>query len=514
MDAKTELNAILNAAVDGFITADGHGIITSVNQSACTMFGHDEAAMIGHGVALLMPAFWAERHAHFMASYAATGQKRIIGTGRDLYGRHKDGSEFPMHLTVGEYDINGDKQFVGIVHDLTHRRRNEDQVRQLQKMDALGQMTAGLAHDFNNFLTVIIGNLELLQSTATEPVSAALLQDAVEAAETGSQLVRRLLLFARRGQMEPEALDPAVLIRQFAPILEATLGSQIEVILNFSDTTSTLMADPVQLKTAILNIALNSRDAMPNGGRFVVEMRAVDVDADLLAAELGMVSGRYLLISASDTGAGMTADVRQRAFEPFFSTKSVGHGTGLGLPMVYGFARQSGGYVAIYSEIGLGTTINLYLPEYAAAATAKSPSARAVPLGQTRFDAHILLVEDDTKVRAIAHALLLRLGCRVTEAATASEAVGILQLGASFDLVFTDLAMPGPMSGLDLCDHVRQHYPGLPVLLTSGYAEDVVHADLIRLHAIALLRKPYRISNLSRQLEVLLKTTSTSGAKR
>lgn len=227
MTVMDELNAILNAAVDGFIIADAGGSIVSVNRAACEMFGRDEASLVGHDIEVLMPVFWAERHARFMATYAATGQKRIIGTGRDLHAQRKDGSVFPVHLTIGEYDVDGQKRFVGIFRDLTRQQRREELLRQLQKMDALGQMTAGLAHDFNNFLTVIIGNLELLQTTGLPPADLPLARDAVEAAEAGSQLIRQLLLFARRGQMQPAALDPAVLIRRFAPILEATMGRRM-----------------------------------------------------------------------------------------------------------------------------------------------------------------------------------------------------------------------------------------------------------------------------------------------
>ncbi|NJM83164.1 MAG: response regulator [Tabrizicola sp.] len=286
------------------------------------------------------------------------------------------------------------------------------------------------------------------------------------------------------------------------------------MILDFPEKTGTVMVDPVRLETAILNMALNSRDAMPDGGRFAIEMRIVEVDADFMAVELAMTAGRYLVISVSDTGTGMSLDVKRRAFEPFFSTKPSGQGSGLGLPMVYGFARQSGGHVAIYSEVGLGTTINLYLPEYTAAPVGMAPAPVTRPASLLQFDAHVLLVEDDARVRTISTVRLQNLGCQVTEAANADEAVRLLRRGVAFDLVFTDLAMPGPMSGLDLCDHVREHYPGLPVLLTSGYAEDVVHADRMRLNDITLLRKPYRISELSAQIGLLLSETSTSGAKR
>ena len=503
-DKAALLDALLRSAVDAILTIDQHGMITSANPSAEKLFQYSEIEMIGQNVSMLMADPHKSAHDGYIRRYLATGEARIIGLGREVPARRKDGSSVPIHLSVSEFVAHGERYFAGIIHDLSGRKDAERALNHAQKMEAIGQLTGGVAHDFNNLLTVIIGNLELLEMRLEEKGARELLDEAQEAADLGAKLTARLLAFARRSPLESVAIDLNDLILGLTDLLHRTLGGAVDLSTVLSTHLGTTRADPGQIETAIVNLALNARDAMPDGGTLVLETRNAVIDEDYIAGETGLEPGNYVLLSVSDTGHGMGEDVRERVFEPFFTTKEAGKGSGLGLPMIYGFAKQSGGHVTIYSEIGKGTTVNLYLPRLETEADEAGSDEPDLPVEETAGGC-ILVVEDDPRIRRLTRTRLESLGYDVLQAENGPEALSQMeQHGRAVDLVFTDLVMPGGMSGYDLCAVVRERYPGVRLLLTSGYAEETVHAQKLAEEQLAILRKPYRQSELARAISDVL----------
>jgi len=491
-----KLEALLDSAVDGIITICKDGSIESVNPAAARLFQYDPDEFLGRNVKFLMPNPWRDEHDRYLSNYLGTGERKIIGIGREVEGRRKDGSTFPMHLSVSEFRLDGEIFFTGIVHDLSERRAAQLALQQSQKMEAIGQLTGGVAHDFNNLLTVITGNLELLEMRLQDKELLDLLGEALDAADMGARLTERLLVFARRSQLEPQIVDLNELAVGLTDLLQRTLGSTINLSSTLSSGLWPVIIDPTQLESAIVNLAVNARDAMPDGGKLVLETRNVAIKEAYVAAEIGLEPGDYVLMAVTDTGHGMPEDVRKRVFEPFFTTKEVGRGTGLGLSMVYGFAKQSRGHLTIYSEVGVGSTINLYLPRNT---TSEQQQSNTDPVAKSMLGAGelVLVVEDDDRVRRLTVSRLRQLGYDVVEAENGPHALEILAAQPDIELIFTDLVMPGGMNGYDLCKEVRRRWPGKPVLLTSGYAEELTHGDKLASENLLLLRKPYRQAALA-----------------
>ena len=376
-----------------------------------------------------------------------------------------------------------------------------DKLRQAQRLESVGQLTGGVAHDFNNLLTVILGNAELLhEMLAGHPKLSPMAGMIVDAAERGADLTQRLLAFARRQALEPQAVDVNARVAGLDAMLRRTLGEHIQIGFRHDTAPWLALVDPAQLDNALLNLCLNARDAMPHGGRLTIETARVRLDLAYVQAHPDVRPGDYVMLAVSDTGTGIAPEHLERVFEPFFTTKAKGKGTGLGLAMIYGFVKQSGGHVAIYSEPGDGTTVKLYLPRAEGAAQAPSERTPAEPVGGSET---LLLVEDDASVRRYAHQQLVALGYRVIEAHDGAQALEFLRGGAAVDLLFTDVVMPG-MSGRELAEQATQLRPGLKVLYTSGYAEDaIVHQG--RLDAgVHLLSKPYRREEMARRIREAL----------
>jgi len=504
-EKKDKLEALLDAAVDAIVTIDRHAIIQSVNSSAQKLFGHTIEEMVGRNISFLMPEPWASRHDSYIRRYMETGEKRIIGVGREAEGLKKNGSTFPIHLTVTEFWAADEVFFCGIIHDLTARKNTERALERSQRLEAAGQLTGGVAHDFNNLLTVITGNLELLELQIDAPEQRALLDEAQAAAEMGADLTTQLLAFARRGVLQPEVVDVNGMVRDLTSMLKRTLGGHVDLKTALHEDLWTTCVDPGKLENSLLNLAINARDAMPDQGSLIIETSNIAIDAAYTAVEVGIAAGDYVRISVSDTGSGMTDSTLQRAFEPFFTTKPSGSGTGLGLSMVYGFAKQSGGNVTVYSEESIGTTINVYLPRHSAVVEPVEPPQESHQSDSNLgFGELILVVEDDPRVCRLTLERLKILNYRAIAARNGQEALEIADRTDGIDLVFTDLAMPGGVSGYDVADHMRQHHPRVAVLLTSGYAEDLMHAPRLGAHAIRLLRKPYRQSELARMLREVI----------
>ncbi len=500
-----KLQAMLESAVDGIITIDSRGTITTVNPAAAKLFGYGQDEFVGRNVHFLMPEPEHSLHDGYLSNYRNTGRRSIIGIGREVTGRRRDGSLFPMHLSVSEFEADGGVQFTGIIHDLSARNATEVALRQAQKMEAMGQLTGGIAHDFNNLLTVIIGNLEMLEGKLTTPLQHELANEALEAADMGARLTARLLAFARRSHLEPEIVNLNSFVVGLTDLLHRTLGANVQLSNALSPNLWSTRVDPSQVETAIINLAVNSRDAMPRGGRLIVETGNVVVDRHMADGLDGLQPGDYVRLSVSDTGGGMPQAVRQRAFEPFFTTKGQGQGTGLGLSMIHGFAKQSGGMTTIYSEEGAGTRVTIYLPRHRAEDEAVSvPSdAASGPLGAGQL---ILAVEDDDRLRKLTVARLEQLGYAVVAAGSGPEALALLAANPDVQLVFTDLVMPGGMTGYELAAHVRSTYPQIRVLLTSGYAEVLANGEHLAADQLKVLRKPYRQMELAQAIGDIFKS--------
>jgi len=392
--------------------------------------------------------------------------------------------------------------FNGFIRDLTDKIAAEDRIRQAEKMEALGQLTGGIAHDFNNILTVITGTIEILaDAVRKEPQLAAITRMIDEAASRGADLTQHLLAFARKQPLQPREIDINTLVIDTAKLLRPTLGEQVEIETVLEDEACFAIVDPNQLTTAILNLALNARDAMPNGGKLMLETGSAYLDESYANTHSDVQPGRYILIAVSDTGSGIPAAMLDKVFDPFFTSKGPGKGTGLGLSMVYGFVKQSAGHIKIYSEDGHGTTIRMYLPPGAATPLgARATSAPALEGGHET----ILVVEDDRLVRDYVLTQLRSLGYVALEAANAAEALAIVKAGHAFDLLFTDVIMPGVLNGRQLADELQEIKPGLKVLFTSGYTENaIIHHGRLD-SGVLLLAKPYRKSEMAVMIRTAL----------
>jgi signal transduction histidine kinase len=333
--------------------------------------------------------------------------------------------------------------------EVKQRENAQAELVQSQKMESLGQLTGGVAHDFNNLLTVIFGNLEMLERRLTDAEHREYLKDAQEASRLGADLAKRLLAFGRRQSLNPKPVDLNALVKGMADLLRRSLGKMVEIETRLAEGLPMIMVDPGQIENALLNLAINARDAMPQGGRLVIETAGAEIDGDAAAADAEVVPGDYITLSVTDTGAGMTPEVRQRAFEPFYTTKGAGAGSGLGLSMVYGFVKQSGGHIQLDSELGRGTTARLYLPARESDANVTELRA-AAPVARAASGETVLVVEDDHRVRRISVNRLEELGYAVLEADSGAAALLMLDRDEPIDLLFTDIVMPGGMTGVDL----------------------------------------------------------------
>ena len=391
-----------------------------------------------------------------------------------------------------------------IVRDITRRKHTEAQLRQAQKMQAIGQLTGGIAHDFNNLLAVILGNLELLnEELITQPELHNLAQQALRAVDRGAKLTQRLLAFSRRQPLLAQPTDLNKLVLGMLELMRRTLGANIRIETALADDLEQTLVDPAQFENALLNLVINARDAMPQGGQLTLTTANVLIEEGEAATQAEVRPGPYVMLAVSDTGVGMTAESLERAFEPFFTTKETGKGSGLGLSMVYGLVKQSDGHITIHSEAGRGVTVRLYLPRIAqpARAPTEPPTADISSRGRGEM---ILVVEDDDDVRQFAVSALRGLGYTPLPVADAATALHVLETTPNIALLFTDIVMPGEMDGVRLAAEAQRRYPGLRVLLTSGYTEHAPLGNGELTEAVEVLAKPYRKADLGGKLRMLL----------
>jgi signal transduction histidine kinase/FixJ family two-component response regulator len=418
------------------------------------------------------------------------------------------------HLEVRRSSMP-DGGFVLTVTDMTKRAQAEGILREAQKMQAIGQLTGGIAHDFNNLLTVILGNLEFVRAKlAGEGPLQTRIERATWAAQRGATLTSQLLAFARKQPLAPAPIDLAASIPDLIPLLQRTLGEHIDIRYVGTAGLWPAMADPAQLESAVLNLALNARDAMPGGGRLTIETANKTLDAEYACQHGEVTAGDYAMLAVSDTGHGMTADVIARVFEPFFTTKPDGKGTGLGLAMVFGFIKQSGGHVKIYSEPSEGTTVRLYLPR-AVGATIASRHPVDTPAHLPRGSATILVVEDEAAVREIAVAILTDLGYRVIEAGDGEEGLRAFDANANaIDLLLSDVVLPGALRGRDMVDRILAVRPEVKVLYMSGYTENaIVHHGRLD-DGVQLISKPFKRDQLASKVAEVLGVAEHSSSAR
>ena len=471
-----------------------------INRAAEEVMGYDRSAVVGRTLYDLFPKAEADEvDAH---DREALSSVRPHETREITLVAGNRGARVLRRTCVPVRDESGEALYVlGLGEDITERRQIEAQLHHAQKMEAIGNLTGGMAHDFNNLLAVVIGNLDVLRSLMKENATVDdLAGEALDAALRGADLTRRLLAFARNQPLKPAPIDANHLVDDITTLLARTIGEQIKVVVKLTPNVWPVIADPAQLEAALANLATNARDAMPEGGELTIVTGNRQLDADYTALYPEVVPGDYAMIEVSDTGTGMPPEVVARIFEPFFTTKGEGKGTGLGLAMVFGFMKQSGGHINVYSEPGVGTTFRLYLPRAeAAAAVETAAKTEEIPLGKGE---RVLAVEDNGALRRIVVRQLTELGYHVLEAENAVSALALLEK-QPVDLLFTDVIMPGELSGLQLVRFASSRWPNLRIVLTSGFPGTKLGGSLEATRT-RLLSKPYRKADLARELRAAL----------
>ena len=385
------------------------------------------------------------------------------------------------------------------------RAAAESQVRQMQKMEAVGQLTGGIAHDFNNMLAIIIGSLDLAKRKLAHDLARAetCIDNALEGAQRAAQLTGRLLAFSRQQPLAPRVLDANKLVGGMSEMLRRSMGERLKVETVLAGGLWTSFADPGQLENAVLNLCVNARDAMPDGGRLTLETGNAHLDDAYASQHAEVAPGQYVMVSVSDTGAGMPPEVAERAFDPFYTTKGVGRGTGLGLSQVHGFVKQSGGHVKIYSELGVGTTVKLYLPRGQSAEQAAGPAAISTEALRAMGEEIVLVVEDEERVRHLSVDALRDLGYTVVQASDAGQALAVLEMQPRVDLLFTDIVMPD-MNGRRLAEEAAKRRPGIKVLYTTGYTRNAIVHNGILDADVAFLAKPFTFEQLALKVRQVL----------
>ncbi|MCC5888863.1 MAG: response regulator [Gammaproteobacteria bacterium] len=500
--ARDEYARLLESLGEVYIAVDEGGHIVHLNPAAAALYRIDPETMRGHPL--------AELDAEATRPPASTHFEQVMRERSLLrFTWHHEG----LNRTFEVHSFPTPSGFGALLTDVTERRAIEEQLRQAQKMEIVGQLTGGVAHDFNNLLTVILGQVDLLTHDEGGALADKEVRDGLEmiaeASQRAAQLTQRLLAFARRQTLNPSLVNPGRILKQVEPLLRRTIGANVEIEVVQSAGLWDVEIDVNQFENAIINLALNARDAMPDGGRLSIEATNMRIDEGYAEANADVEPGQYVMVAVTDTGRGMSAEVAARAFEPFFTTKEVGAGTGLGLSMVYGFLRQSGGQAKIYSEPGEGTMVRLYLPRRfnPSDPDTQLPAVNANPLptGNER----ILLVEDDDLVRAFVSRSLDQLGYRVMPVEDGPAAIRLLESGERFDLLLTDVVLPGGMSGRQVADAVSRLQPEICILYASGYSDNaIVHHGRLD-HDVEFLGKPFSQAQLAAKVRRVLDAPDT-----
>jgi len=509
-ESQQTVLALFENAAQGILSIDAAGSILSFNAMAEKIFGYPREQIVGKKLEVLMPETRAETHEQHRRQYFATPRSRPMGLGMDLVGRRQDGSEFPVEISLSHIPTAGGTVAVAFVNDVSERLRAENERQKLErtlehatKMEAVGRLAGGIAHDFNNLLTALSGFAEVVLDEL--PEDHPLYQGAKETLKTcqrSASLVRRLLAVSRRQMLQPEVIDLAPKIAEIEKMLRSVLGEDVDLLVKLQPGLGFVRADQSQIEQVILNLVVNARDAMPTGGRLVIETASMNVDEGFGDQHLGLRPGPYVLISISDTGSGMDRETLKHIFEPFFTTKERGKGTGLGLATVYGIVSQSEGKIWAYSEPGKGTTFRIYLPRITRSGepeTTMTPSE-----SPSRGSETVLVVEDENAVRLVAVGILRKAGYDVLEASDGEEALRVASNHEGpIHLVLTDVLMPG-IHGPALVKRLEERRPAIRALYMSGHADDALLHHGILEGGLSFLEKPFTRNDLTKKVREVL----------
>src|SRR5579883_253433 len=482
---QAEIRFLVEKNADGIIVVDEDGIVLLANPATAQIFGRPPASLIGSPVGIPL----------------------VAGETTEIVIHRPGGDQVNAEIRVVDANWGGRPARLASLRDVSARKAIEERLRHAAKMEAVGRLTAGIAHDFNNLLTVVLGNLDHARRLNQDATLHALLGNAARGAARAAELTERLLSFARRKPLEPKALNVNALVSAMSDLLRRTLGERVAIRVGLGADLWQVEADPAELEAAIVNLAVNARDAMPAGGEVTIETANIELDAAYASREAEVRPGPYVLISVADTGIGMSREALGQVFEPFFTTKADGRGTGLGLSQVYGFVKQSGGHVKLYSEPGIGTTAKIYLPKadaQGAAAQQSAPPTSDSQIPVSRSGETILVVEDDEDVRKYAASCLRQLNYAVLEAADVPSAIRILESNSEIRLLFSDFGLPGGMDGRDLANRARQIRDGVKVLITTAYPGGALVREGRLDRGVELLAKPFTFASLARRVRDLL----------
>jgi hypothetical protein len=509
-ESEHKVQALFENAAQGIVVVTEDGTIDSANSMAESLFGYERNELLGMSVERLLPESRTHDHARYRTKYFDSPRARPMGLGMDLVARRKDGTEFPVEISLSHVRSSGRPRAVAFVNDITARKQAESDKKTLEqrlehatKMEAVGRLAGGIAHDFNNLLTALSGFAEVVLDEL--PEDHALYEGAKETLKTcqrSTALVRRLLAMSRRQMLQPEVLDLNAKIGEIEKVLRSVLGEDIELLVKPATGLGFVRADQSQIEQVILNLVVNARDAMPQGGRLTIETENVDIDETMIEQRAGMKAGAYVLASVSDTGHGMDAETLEHIFEPFFTTKEKGKGTGLGLATVYGIVNQSEGTIWADSAPKRGTTFKMYLPRVDRGG--KREDALHAPRGGRQGSETILVVEDENSVRLVAVNNLKKAGYHVLEARDGEEALSIAErFEGKIHLVLTDVIMPR-LNGPALVARLSAKIPGLKALYMSGHADDaLIHHGILE-GEIEFLDKPFTRDDLTRRVREVL----------
>ena len=470
-EGDDKLQAITSTATDAIILIDDTGNVSYWNTAAEKMFGYDDDEMLGRNLEIIIPPQYRDAHKKGFSRFAKSGHGPMIGKVYEVSALRKDGSEFPIELSISGLLLKGKWHSAGVVRDITGRRNLEEQLRQAQKMEAIGTLAGGVAHDFNNILTAIIGFGSLL--TMKMPKNDPMLHDVnqiLAAADRAATLTQSLLTFSRKTPIEMKPVSLNAIISKVEKLLVRFIREDIELTSKLAAEELTVMADPVQIEQILINLVANARDAMPKGGKLRICTDIVELDREFIRVHGYGTPGRYASLTCSDTGSGMDKETAQRIFEPFFTTKETGKGTGLGLAIVYGIVQRHNGYINCYSEPGMGTTFRIYLPLTGALPETAGVVPEVLPKGGNEI---ILVAEDDAAARALFKQVLETYGYTVVEAVDGEDAIGKFIAGKDeVKLVILDVIMP-KKNGREACEAIQHIRPDMKCLFTSGYTADV-----------------------------------------
>jgi PAS domain S-box-containing protein len=507
---EARYRGLMEAAPDGMVVVDQSGVIVILNAQAEKQFGYRRDELLGQKVTNIIPVGFAERLIADALRTTAEALAQQIGTGIELHGRRKDGTVFPIEIMLSPLESPEGILVTSAIRDISERKQLEGQLHQSQKMEAIGQLTGGIAHDFNNLLGVIIGNLDLLDRlVASNEAAVKRVRVAQKAAMRGADITRRLLMFSSSEVLKPSVVLLGDSIQNMIELAGRAIGAEIKITTHIDESVPPLFVDPAGLESALLNLVVNARDAMPKGGSIIIASEVQDLGESHPAVQAGdLKAGRYVRVSVSDTGQGMSRETLERAFEPFFTTKPRNKGTGLGLAMVYGFAKRSGGIVRAYSELGQGTTVSIYLP-LATDVSLSVPTGTQKPVN-IKLDGTVLVVDDEVDLLEVALAYLAEMGLKSYEAIDGASALEVIAQHAEIDLMVTDIVMPGGMNGMELAHKALALHPTLKIIYSSGFPSEALAEKSMPLIDGPLLHKPYQRAEFAAIIHRVMEGSNTT----